>query len=138
MRHASGARNQVLCGRIGADANSKTLTYTEIAFQLFFFEMAFETTIDFLSDLPESQLAKSDQVRGPEKVAESSLHAVCRIDIAAFHASLQCFRREVGHHNFGNALQHPVGNCLAHSDASNVLHAGREPLQMLNIHRGEH
>ena len=69
---------------------------------------------------------------------ERTLSTVDGINIAALHALLQSLRRQVGQHNFVDALHHPVRDRLANLDAGDLLHRGADAFHVLHIHRGKH
>src|SRR5271165_2752300 len=88
--------------------------------------------------MAQGDLAQSNQITGTKKVAECAVHALHGIDIAPAHARLQSLRRDVRHHNFVDSLQDPVGHRLPHHYARNLVHHGRDALEMLYVHGRNH
>src|SRR5271165_6069647 len=88
--------------------------------------------------MAQGDLAQSNQITGTKKVAECAVHALHGIDIAPAHARLQSLRRDVRHHNFVDSLQDPVGHRLPHHYARDLVHHGRDTLEVLHVHGRNH
>ena len=108
------------------------------AFVRLLFAMMLQAAIDGVRHLPQRQFAQGNQVCLAEKIVQRPVHTFLRIDIAAPHAVLQRLRRQIGHHDFVDSLQHPVGNRFPHLNSRDALHRRRDALEVLNVHGGEH
>ena len=87
--------------------------------------------------LPQRQLAQGHQISPTKEIREGFLCTIDRVDVAALHARLQSFRREIGHHNLVRTFQDPVRNCFPHLNSGDALDGWIHALKMLDIHRGE-
>ncbi len=102
------------------------------------FAVLLQALIDRLRHLAQRQLSQSNQVGLAEEIFQRPAHAFLRIDVAAPHPVLQRFRRQVDHHHFVDALQHPVRHRLPHLNSRHALHRRRHALQVLDVHGRKH
>ncbi len=98
----------------------------------------FQAAIHHLRHMAQCDFAQRDQIAGAKEVSQRAVRTFRRIDIAPPHARLQRLRGHIRQHNFVHPLQHPVGNRLAHHHAGDLVHHGRNALQVLHVHGRNH
>src|SRR5580700_3069727 len=135
LSHTGFARNQVLGRRVGTDSNPNSLCDVDVAPEgSFLVEIRLQAAIHNLSHVAQRNLTQRDQVAGTEEIAERPIDPLHGIDVTAPHALLQSLGRQVRHHDLVHALQHPVGNRLAHQHPGDLVHHGSNALQVLDVH----
>ena len=95
LGHARAASNQILRGRVRADAHGDAFADGNRSSIFFFFAaVLFEALVHLLRDLAQCQFAQSDQIGLAEKISQRTPNAFLRIDIATPHAVLQRLRSQ--------------------------------------------
>ncbi len=86
--HACRARDEILPRRIGGDAYSYALADAPVFSDVLGLHVRFEAAIDLLGDLPQSELAKRNQISAEKEILQRTLDFFGAIHITALHPVL--------------------------------------------------
>src|SRR5262249_49923582 len=114
--HAGGARDQILRGGIGADADGDAFSYRPVFLDVLGRHVVVQAAVHLFGNLAEGEFAKGYEIAAAEEVVQRLLDFGGHIDVAATHAVLQGFGGEIDHDRFVGGHGHPVGNGFANGD----------------------
>ncbi len=72
----------------------------QVVLNILFLHVGFQAAVHLFGHLAQRQLAQRDQVAAAEEIPQRLLDLLSCVDVAALHAVLQRFRRQVDHHGF--------------------------------------
>src|SRR5262249_11999471 len=118
--HARGASDKVLTGRIRTDADGDALAYSPVFLNVLRSHIIVQAAVDLFGNLAQGEFAQRDEIAASKEIAKGLLDLGRRVDVAAPHAILQSFGREVNHHGFTGGHGNPIRNRFPNGDPRNV------------------
>ena len=121
---------------VGAHAGEEALRGGPGAFDGSLAEIVDHLIVDTIGGAPQRQLAQRGQIAGREETLGRPPGRLRHIHFAFVQALNELVRREIDENDVGGLLQDPIGNGLAHDNASDARDNVGEAFEMLNIERG--
>ena len=91
--------------------------------------------VDAIGGAAERQFAQRRQIAGGEEILRRPPGCLRHIHLAVVQALDELVRREIDQNDVGGLLQDPIGNGLAHGDASDARNDVSQTLEMLDVER---
>ena len=123
--------------RAGADSHQETPARGARSFPRCLAKHVGELVIDEERGMPKGHLPQRRERALLEEVLHGRLGPVAEIHLAFREPFQELFGGDVDEHDLVGDIEDRVGDALGNGDARDLLHRVGEPLEVLDIHRGE-